>query len=75
MEKHFFSILMIGVGLFMVWLGRDKDKEVRSDSYSGAERIQTFLFGIFFIIIGGYVIFSEIMGYLKEIFAVPYQPI
>ncbi|AQW93773.1 hypothetical protein CMT56_11695 [Elizabethkingia anophelis] len=66
---------MIGVGLFMVWLGRDKDKEVRSDSYSDAERIQTFLFGIFFIIIGGYVIFSEIMGYLKEIFAVPYQPI
>ncbi|AJW63918.1 hypothetical protein VO54_02458 [Elizabethkingia miricola] len=79
MEKHFVSIFMIGVGLLMVWFGRDKDKdkdkEVRSDPYPEAKRIQTFLFGIFLIIMGGYGIFSEIMGYLKEIFAVPYQPI
>ncbi|WP_107807526.1 hypothetical protein [Elizabethkingia sp. YR214] len=75
MENHFFKIFMIGVGLLMMWLGRDKDKEVRSDSYSDAKRIQAFLFGIFLIIVGGYGIFSEIMGYLKEIFAVPYQPI
>lgn len=75
MEKHFVSIFMIGVGLLMVWFGRDKDKEVRSDPYSDAKRIQAFLFGIFLIIMGGYGIFSEIMVYLKEIFAVPYQPI
>ena len=45
MEKHFVSIFMIGVGLLMVWFGRDKDKEVRSDPYSDAKRIQAFCLG------------------------------
>jgi hypothetical protein len=45
MKKHFVSIFMIGVGLLMVWFGRDKDKEVRSDLYLTQKRIQAFYLG------------------------------
>lgn len=74
MEKHFVSIFMIGVGLLMVWFGRDKDKEVRSDPYSDAKEYKLFVWD-FPYYHGRIWHFSEIMGYLKEIFAVPYQPI